>query len=193
MYHFEKLQGGTVAEGRLGRKTSAPLIPRYSRLDRGGCFPRAVAPKVSPSKISMVIRSCTGRAALPTCMNCKTLSRGATPPPPLLFSRGLSPGVKQCYADIRWTGLFAPRHRHPVEYPCRARLWSDRFDWSKAREIDPSVDFIYRTLKHVSSTYLCRFRFSLPRIPNSLIRSGERHRERGIFYQKTNSANNNSI
>lgn len=70
-----------------------------------GCFPRAVAPKVSPSKISMVIRSCT---VLPTCMNCKTLSRGATPPPPLLFSRGLSPGVKQCYADIRWTGLFAP-------------------------------------------------------------------------------------
>ena len=33
---------------------------------------------------------------------------------------GFHPGVKQCYADIRWTGLFAlattPAHEQPVEY-----------------------------------------------------------------------------
>lgn len=131
----------------------------------------------------MVIRSCT---VLPTCMNCKTLSRGATPPPPLLFSRGLSPGVKQCYADIRWTGLFAPAaassSSRGISLYRFVELVFEAIDWSKAREIDPSVDFIYIVHWHASSSiYLrrsCRFRFSFPRIPASLIRSGERHRER---------------
>lgn len=42
------------------------LVPQWPGMDPGeaggGCFPRAVAPKVSPSKISMVIRSCTAPA-----------------------------------------------------------------------------------------------------------------------------------
>lgn len=109
------------------------LVPQWPGMDPGeaggGCFPRAVAPKVSPSKISMVIRSCTAPAPpylrAWIAKHCHAARhRRSSSLLPWVFARCET----MLRGDIPRTGLFAhPRHRHP--YPIRrARLlqWNDR-------------------------------------------------------------------
>lgn len=75
-----------------GEKTTR-LVPQWPGIDRGGVvFHELSRPRYPRVKFQWLFdRAPAARAALPTCMNCKTLSRGATPPPaallPWVFAR----------------------------------------------------------------------------------------------------------
>lgn len=158
------------AEGRDWRENdSARSTMAWYRSGRG-CFPRAVAPKVSPSKISMIIRSCTGRPRRPTYVHelQNIVTRRDT------AARRSSPvGFRPVWNNVTriFDGLVClrpvPRHPYPIR---RARLWNDRLDWSKACEIVPPL-----------IRYIPRFLFFIF-LESRVFDSRQREREREEYF-----------
>lgn len=159
-----------------GEKTTR-LVPQWPGIDRGGVvFHELSRPRYPRVKFQWLFdRAPAARAALPTCMNCKTLSRGATPPPaallPWVFARceTMLRGYSMDWFVCALSRVIPIRF---VEHVFETIVSIDpRRAKSFHRWFDTSHDFYFSSSSNLES----------------LIRG--RERERGIFYTEENSTN----